>query len=80
MSYSVEAEGLQDRGHEVQHAQDLRVELVGPAEEVGVVLGEAAHAHQPVQHAGALEAVDGAELGEAEGQLAVAAQLRACRS
>ena len=61
-------------GDEVEHAHDLGVELVGAAEEVGVVLGEAAHPHQAVQHARALEAVDGAELRVAERQLAVAAQ------
>ena len=67
-------------GDEVEHAQDLVLELVGAAEDVRVVLGEAAHAHEAVQHARALEAVDGAELGVAEGQLAVAAQPRSCRS
>jgi hypothetical protein len=36
--------------------------LVG-AEDVGVVLGEAAHAHQAVQRAGGLVAVDIAEFG-----------------
>ena len=80
MSYSVEAERRQHGGDEVQHAHDLGVELVRAAEEVRVVLGEAAHAHQAVQHARALEAVDGAELREAQRQLAVAAQLASCRS
>ena len=38
-----------------------------------VVLGEAADAHQAVQHAGLLEAVHGAELGPAQRQVAVGA-------
>ena len=47
--------------------------LVEPAEDVGVVLGERAHAEQPVQDARELMAVDVAELGQPQGQLAVAA-------
>ena len=76
MSYSLKPKARQHRGHEVEDADDLRLELVRAAEEVRVVLGEAAHAHEAVQHARALEAVDGAQLREAEGQLAVAVQLR----
>ena len=41
-----------------------------------VVLREAAHAQQAVEHAGALVAIDGAEFGEAHGQFAIAAQAR----
>ena len=39
-----------------------------------VVLGEGAHPHQAVQRAGGLVAMHLAELGEADRQLAVAAQ------
>ena len=39
---------------------------------MGIVLGEAAHAQEPVQHARTLVAIDGPELGVAERQLAVA--------
>ena len=46
------------------------------AEEVGVVLGEAAHAGHAVEFAGLLPAVDRAELGEAHGQVAVGVRLR----
>ena len=42
---------------------------------MGIVLGEAAHAHQAVQHAGALVAIDGAPLGQTHRQVAVAAQV-----
>jgi hypothetical protein len=41
---------------------------------VGVVLDEVAHPHQAVQGAGGLVAVAGAELGQAQGQVAVALQ------
>ena len=54
-----------------QHPVDLDRHLIGPAEEVGIVLREAAHARQAVQHAAALEAVDRAPLGEAQRQVAV---------
>ncbi len=48
---------------------------VGRAEDVGIVLSETADAQQTVQDAGALVAVDGAELAQAHGQIAVAMQL-----
>ncbi len=73
---ALEAEGAQDVGHEIQHPQDLVLELVGAAEDVGVVLGEAPHPHETVQDARALEAVHRAELRPAIRQLAVAAQPR----
>jgi hypothetical protein len=46
------------------------------AEEVGVVLGEAADAGHAVELAGLFPAIDGAELGEAHGQVAVGVRLR----
>ena len=46
-------------------------DLVLGAEDVRVVLGEAAHAHEAVQRAVRLVAVAGAELGQAERQVAV---------
>ena len=49
-------------------------DLVFGAEDVGVVLHEAAYAHQAVQRAGRLVAVAGAEFGQAHGQVAVGAQ------
>ena len=69
-----EAEGLHQLEGELQNAADLVLDLLGAAEDVGVVLGEAAHAHEAVKDTAALVAVDGAQLGEAQGQLAVAAQ------
>ncbi len=41
-----------------------------------IVLREATHAEQAVEHAGAFVAINGAELGEADGQLTIAAQAR----
>jgi hypothetical protein len=66
-----EAEGLQDGFGEVDAGVHLVFDLVGSAEDVGVVLGEAADAQQAVHGAGALVAVDVAELGVADGQVAV---------
>ena len=62
--------------HEVEHAAHLVLELLGGAVDVGVVLGEVAHAEEPVQHAGELVAVHLAELGDAQRQVAVAAPAR----
>ena len=50
-------------------------DLFGGTEEVGVVLGEAADACEAGEFAGLFVAVDGAEFGEAEGEVAVAAGL-----
>ena len=73
---AVEAEGAEDVRREVEHPQDLVLELVGAAEDVRVVLGEAPHAHEAVQDARALEAVDRPQLRPAIRQVAVAAQPR----
>ena len=70
------AERGEDGLHERQAAHDLALHLLLGAEEVGVVLGEAADAGHAVELAGLFPAVDGAELGEAHGQIAVAVRLR----
>ena len=67
-----EAECLEDRLGEVDAGFDLTFDLRGGAEDVGVVLGEAAHAQQAVHGARALVAVHVAELGVAHGQVAIA--------
>ena len=61
-------------------ARHLGLDLVLGAEDVAIVLGEAAHAHDAVQRAGRLVAVAGAELAIAHRQVAVAvqAQLNTC--
>jgi hypothetical protein len=50
--------------------------LLGRAEVVGVILGEAPHPHQPVHHAAALVAVDGPLFSIAHGQISVRADIR----
>ena len=70
-----EIEGLEHVEHDVNHLHELLLHLVGAAEDVGIVLREAAHAGEAVQLARLLVAVHGAELGEAHGQVAVAAGL-----
>ena len=62
---------------QLRRVGDALVEdLVLGAEDVAVVLREAAHAHDPVQRAARLVAVALAELAVADRQVAVAAQLR----
>jgi len=60
----------------VQDLLDFFFHLIRPAEDVRIVLGEATHPHQPVEHATAFVAVHGAELGQAHGQIAIAASSR----
>ena len=70
---------------EAKRAQDMQAEIRAQnrsqpasgraAEVVGIILGEAAHAQQPVQHAAAFIAVDRAHFGIADGQLAVGAHV-----
>ena len=66
-----EAEILVDRQDEVVDRQRLGGDLLLGDEHVGVVLREGAHAHQPMQRAGRLEAMHLAELAELVGQVAV---------
>ena len=70
----VEAEVGIDRHHQIVDLQDLRLELLLGAEDMRVVLREAAHAHQPVQRARRLVAVHVAELGQPDRQIAVGFQ------
>ena len=69
----VEAERAQHAHHEVEQRRDLVLRLILRAEDVAVVLREAADAHQAVQRAGPFVAVDRAELVEPQRQLAIAA-------
>ncbi len=69
----LEAEDAHDVVDEVEHAHDLVVDLLRRAEDVRIVLREAAGAHEPVDDAGELVAVDGAELDMRMRQVAVAA-------
>jgi hypothetical protein len=65
------AEDVEDGLDEGEAALDFGGDLVLGAEEVGVVLGEAADAGHAVEFAGLFPAIDGAELGEADGHVAV---------
>src|SRR5271169_2888681 len=67
----VESVNAKDFEGEVDAADDFVFDLLGSAEDVGVVLGKAAHAQQAVHDAGALVAIDGAELAVARWQIAV---------
>ena len=59
---------------------DFVLDLLRRAEDVRVVLREAADAKQAVHHAGALVAIDGAELAQPHRQVAIAALAVARRS
>ncbi len=64
----------------VDHIDDRRdfgLDLVGSHKEMGVVLGEAAHAQQSLQGAGELVPVDQAQFGDAPRQIAIAMHTRA---
>ncbi len=70
----VEIEGGEDALGEIKDAQDLITDLFRKTEHVGVVLGEAAHPHQAMHHAGALVAIHRSQLRPADRQLSIAAQ------
>ena len=71
-----EPEGLQHEEREVQNLRDLRFQLFRNAEQMRIVLREAAHPHQAVEHPGALVPVHCPELGIAQRKVPVAAQPR----
>src|SRR5882762_11548562 len=64
----VEAEIFHDGKGEVDASLDFGFDLRGHAEDVRVVLSEAADAEQTVEDAAAFVTIDSAELGEADGQ------------
>src|SRR5713226_7947879 len=72
----VEAEVFHHRESKIDAGFDFFFDLRWSAENVRVVLREAANAEQAVQDAAAFVAIDGAELGEAHGEIAVAVELR----
>ena len=73
---AIETENAQHFPGEFDAVLHFLFDLLRHAENVRVVLGEAAHAQQAVQHARALVAIDGAQLSQPHGQLAIAAQSR----
>jgi hypothetical protein len=70
---ALEAERGDQADRFVRRLLELVLQLLGRAEQVRVVLREAAHPVQAVQRAAAFEAVDGAELRIAQRQVAVRA-------
>ncbi len=70
-----EPERLPDLQGEAKDFEDLVVDLLRGADDVRVVLREAAHAQETVQDAGLLVAVHGAQLGPAQRKVAVGALL-----
>ena len=71
---AVNAEGRVEVDRELCAALDLLDQLLLGAEDVAVVLGEAAGAQEAVDHAGSLVAVDRPQLGQPQWQLPVAAR------
>lgn len=71
----IEAEIFHDGEGKVDAGLDFGFDLRRHAEYVCVVLREPAHAEKSVEHAASLVAINGAELGEAHGQIAIAVQL-----
>ena len=70
-----EAEGRVDLQDQVEDPEDLLDQLVFPADDVGVVLGPAANPQQPVQGPHSLVPVDGAQLEQAHGKVAIGPRL-----
>ena len=70
---TAEIKGGEDPLGEIKDLQDFVADLLGQAEHVGIVLGEAPHAHQAVHHPGPLVAIHRSEFGPANRQLPVAA-------
>ncbi|MCY1220149.1 hypothetical protein D9M72_321510 [compost metagenome] len=70
----LEAKVVVDRERQLVEGLGLRHDLLFRAEDVRIILHKAAHAHQPVQRARRLVAVAGAELGQAQRQVAVRTQ------
>ena len=61
---------------QVENAVDFRLDLIGTAEYVGVILCHPSNPKQTVQHPTALESVHRAQLSDAHGQVSVAAHAR----
>src|SRR5699024_9609182 len=66
-----EAEYLVNAVNEVDNAEDLIHQLIGSAEDVGIVLSEAADTHQAMQGAAELMTVYNTQLTHADGQVTI---------
>src|SRR5580704_9390024 len=72
----VETEVLHHRKCEIHAGFDFGFNLLRSAEDVGVVLSEAADAQQAVERAASLVTIDSAKFREAHWKIAIAAKLR----
>ncbi len=70
-----EAESTQHVDAEIEREINFFRHLVGTAEVVGIILGEAAYAHQAVQYARTFITIDRALFGKAQRQIAIGTQL-----
>ena len=75
----VEAEIFHYGEGEIDAGFHFAFDLRRRTENVRVILREAADAEQAVEHAAAFVAIDGAKLGEAHGQIAIAVQALICK-
>ena len=55
---------------------DFRFDLIGTAKQMRIVLRESAHPKQAMEHAGPFIPIDRSQFSIADGQIAVAAQMR----
>ena len=67
----IHAEGVEDFFDQIEAAGDFGGDLLRGAEQMGVVLGEAADAGHAAEFAGLLPAIDGAELRESHREIAI---------
>src|SRR5205807_1822538 len=68
------AEALEYGQGKIHAANDFVLDLLRSTEDMGIVLGKAAHAQQAVHHARALVAIHGAQFAQADREVAVGAQ------
>src|SRR5690348_14580405 len=73
---AVESEILHHGKRKIHAGLDFTLDLIWPAEDMRVILREAADAQQSMKDSSALIAINRAEFGEAQRQFAVTAQVR----
>ena len=71
----VQADRFEHEPHQVERGTEFLLDLLRRAEEMGIVLREAADAEHAVEFARLLVAINGAELGQPHRQVAVAPRL-----
>ena len=68
---ALEVQRLEDDEDDIHHLAELFLDLVGTAEEVGIVLREATHTRQTVELTALLVAIDRTELSQTLGQVTI---------